>query len=180
MIEIFDNKKSLHQKEASLADMFKSKKKELKKPQDDQLPAQVIKDQDNHPARKNEKTKEELAELRKAMMKSKVKRNQDNVAAAGNIKAREAEDLKPKKDPKQDLMVRLAMGQKVQVDKKEMKKLTSKNYANLPEIKAKKEEEKKRQENMARKAAAAEYMKQLNDKRKNMLKKKKSILPEDQ
>lgn len=40
-----------------------------------------------------------------------------------------------------------------------MKKLTNKNYSNLPEIKKKKEEEKKKQENAARKAAAAEYMK---------------------
>jgi hypothetical protein len=46
-----------------------------------------------------------------------------------------------KKDPKQDLMIRLAMGQKVQVDKKEMKKLTNKNFQNLPEIKKKREEE---------------------------------------
>jgi len=47
-----------------------------------------------------------------------------------------------------------------------MKKLTNKNYSNLPEIKKKKEEEKKRLENAARKAAAAEYMKQLNEKRR--------------
>jgi hypothetical protein len=35
-----------------------------------------------------------------------------------------------------------------------MKKLTNKNYQNLPEIKKKQEEEKKRLENAARKAAA--------------------------
>ena len=174
MIEIFDNKKP----PLSLADMFKSKKKELKALQDERQPEQrPAQDQDNRPARKAEKSKAELAELRKAMMKSKVKRGQDNcVDPEAPVKAAD----EPKKDPKLELMARLAMGQKVQVDKKEMKKLTSKNYANLPEIKAKKEEEKKRQENAARKAAAAEYMKQLNDKRRNLLKKKKSLVPEDQ
>jgi hypothetical protein len=34
-----------------------------------------------------------------------------------------------------------------------MRKLTAKNYNNLPEIKKKREEEAKRQENQARKAA---------------------------
>lgn len=43
-------------------------------------------------------------------------------------------------------MHRLAKGQKAQVDLKEMKKLSSKNYENLPEIKKKKEEEKKKEE----------------------------------
>jgi ALMS motif len=65
-----------------------------------------------------------------------------------------------------DLMIRLAMGKKVTVDKKEMKKLTKQNYENLPEIKKKKEEEKKKQEHMNRKVAAAQYMKEFNEKRK--------------
>lgn len=50
-------------------------------------------------------------------------------------------------------MDRLAHGQKTQIDKKEMKRLTNKNYNNLPEIKKKREEEVKKQENQARKAA---------------------------
>lgn len=77
MIEIFDNKKA-PQKEVSLAEMFKTKKRDML--QDQQVPGQNKKetDQDNLPAKKQEKTKEELAELRKAMMKSKFKKNQDN------------------------------------------------------------------------------------------------------
>jgi alstrom syndrome protein 1 len=51
-------------------------------------------------------------------------------------------------------MLRLALGKKVPVDKKEMKKLTKQNYENLPEIKKKKEEEKKKQDHMNRKVAA--------------------------
>lgn len=37
-------------------------------------------------------------------------------------------------------MKRLAMGEKVKVDKKEMKELTNKNYELLPEVKKKKDE----------------------------------------
>ena len=63
-------------------------------------------------------------------------------------------------------MVRLAHGQKTLIDKKEMKRLTNKNYNNLPEIKKKREEEVKKQENQARKAATLEYLKQLDETRK--------------
>lgn len=112
------------------------------------------------------------------MMKSKVKRNND--VKDDKVPLDISDMKKPfKKDPKEDLMLRLAMGQKVQVDKKEMKKLTSKNFQNLPEIKKKKEDELKRQEIAARKVAAADYMKQLNDKRRHLLKKKKSIIDEE-
>jgi hypothetical protein len=43
-------------------------------------------------------------------------------------------------------MSRLASGTKVEVNKKEMLKLTSKNYENLPEVKKKKEEQRKKEE----------------------------------
>ena len=43
-------------------------------------------------------------------------------------------------------MSRLARGQKVEVNKKDMLKLTSKNYDLLPEVKKKREEEKKKGE----------------------------------
>jgi len=48
-------------------------------------------------------------------------------------------------------MDRLANGKRTTVDKKEMKKLTTRNYENLPEIKKRKDEEKKRQELAERK-----------------------------
>ena len=41
------------------------------------------------------------------------------------------------------LLERLATGKKQVVDRKEMKKLTQKNFQNLPEIKMKLEEEKR-------------------------------------
>jgi hypothetical protein len=48
--------------------------------------------------------------------------------------------------PKAALMSRLASGNKTEVNKKEMLKLTNKNYENLPEVKKRKEEEKKKEE----------------------------------
>jgi hypothetical protein len=43
-------------------------------------------------------------------------------------------------------MSRLAKGEKVEVSKKDMLKLTSKNYEMLPEVRKKKEEERKKEE----------------------------------
>lgn len=67
------------------------------------------------------------------MMKSKVKRKEDNFAPANNNSNKNENNGNEGKGdkklpPKDDLMIRLAMGQKVTVDKKEMKKLTNKNY----------------------------------------------------
>ena len=43
-------------------------------------------------------------------------------------------------------MDRLAKGTRAEVSKKDMYKLTSKNYENLPEVKKRKEEERKKEE----------------------------------
>jgi len=43
-------------------------------------------------------------------------------------------------------MSRLAKGEKAEVNKKEMLKLTTKNYELLPEVKKKKEDERKKEE----------------------------------
>lgn len=43
-------------------------------------------------------------------------------------------------------MSRLAKGEKTEITKKDMLKLTTKNYELLPEVKKKKEEERKKQE----------------------------------
>ena len=65
-------------------------------------------------------------------MKSKVTRKEDNFAVNHNenneIVGGNNDGKGGKKPVKDDLMIRLAMGQKTSVDKKEMKKLTSKNY----------------------------------------------------
>ena len=43
-------------------------------------------------------------------------------------------------------MSRLAQGAKADISKKDMLKLTNKNYENLPEVKRKREEEKKKED----------------------------------
>jgi hypothetical protein len=60
-------------------------------------------------------------------------------------------------------MHRLAHGIKGEVDVKQMKKLTSKNYEQLPEIKRKKEEETKKAELKNRMAQAKLYGKTVKD-----------------
>jgi hypothetical protein len=58
---------------------------------------------------------------------------------------------------------RLAKGEKAEITKKEMLKLTSKNYELLPEVKKKKEEERKREELRERMRQVKELEKQRRD-----------------
>ena len=51
-----------------------------------------------------------------------------------------------KEHAKSALMSRLAGGAKSEITKKDMLKLTNKNYENLPEVKKKKEEDRKKEE----------------------------------
>ena len=61
--------------------------------------------------------------------------------------AKEKEPVKIEKaHPKQALMERLASGRKHDISQKDMHKLTSKNYNELPEVKRKREEENKKME----------------------------------
>lgn len=55
-----------------------------------------------------------------------------------------------------------------------MKRLTQKNFEKLPEIKSKKEEEKRQDELKARKIQASLYAKELDARRRALLKQKKS------
>ena len=75
----------------------------------------------------------------------------------------------------QDLMARLASGGKAMVDKKAMRKLTIKNYEKLPEILKKKKEEKQREEQQANKARQAAFRKELDQRIRNSLKKKRDV-----
>lgn len=95
---------------------------------------------------KPEKTKEELAELRKQMMKRRP------VTAQQTIEAEEKRGPRKKQrdHPKAALMERLASGTRAEVKKKDMLKLTNKNYENLPEVKKKREQERKKEEMLRR------------------------------
>ena len=55
-----------------------------------------------------------------------------------------------------------------------MKRLTQKNFEKLPEIKSKKEEEKRLGELKARKAQAAQFAKELDARRRALVKQKKT------
>ena len=61
----------------------------------------------------------------------------------------------------------------LQIDKKEMKKLTKTNYENLPEIKKRKDEERKRQEALEKKERIAKYNKECKARSRAQLKKKR-------
>ena len=97
-----------------------------------------------------EKTKKELLEYRKKIMKS-----------SDVIQVKASSDTKAK--PKSKLLERLAMGERAKVTKKEMIKLTTRNYMMLPEIvdKIKKKEDalNKKEELKIRKNAVAELEK---------------------
>ena len=86
------------------------------------------------------RTKEELLALRKAMMKPtglSKRSNTDQSEADGESSQKKGKDSG---NLPYELMDRLAKGAKVEVSKKDMRALTSKNYENLPEVKKRKEE----------------------------------------
>mmetsp|Transcript_7464 Transcript_7464/g.10586 ORF Transcript_7464/g.10586 Transcript_7464/m.10586 type:complete len:98 (+) Transcript_7464:3259-3552(+) len=72
-----------------------------------------------------------------------------------SVAAESQQDSAHKKMPV-ELMDRLAKGTRVEVSKKEMKALTTKNYENLPEVKKKREEERKKEEFKLRQQRAKE------------------------
>lgn len=105
---------------------------------------------------KAEKSKEELAEIRKNMMKKKT------------VVQKQKEEEEPEEvHPKSALMSRLASGTKAQVTKKDMLKLTNKNYENLPEVRKQREEQQKKEQMKQRKALAKEMEKQRRDQLRN-------------
>ena len=94
---------------------------------------------------KVEKTKEELAAIRKEMMKRRP-----TTAAPQRGQSHDGHSKKQKEHPQAALMSRLATGTKAGVSKKDMLALTNKNYGNLPEVKKKREEEQKKEDQRRR------------------------------
>jgi hypothetical protein len=92
-----------------------------------------------------EKSKEELAEIRKDLMKNKHEKNP------------EPEEIKTN-----PVLERLSKGEKPKISKKEMHSLTKKNYDLLPEVKKKREEERKKQELRERIQKSKEFEKVRN------------------
>ena len=68
----------------------------------------------------------------------------------------------------------MATGAKANIDKKAMKKLTTKNYEKLPEVMQRKREALEREEKAQQRAKQRAYQKELNQRLKDGLKKKKT------
>ena len=62
------------------------------------------------------------------------------------IESTERSGVSNQSQPESVLMSRLAKGGRAEVSKKDMLKLTNKNYDNLPEVRKKREEEAKKEE----------------------------------
>ena len=127
-----------NQEEAPLADAFLKRKQALA--QKYTKPSLPPSEQPKDP--KPQKTKEELAQLRKEMMKRKPKPEPKH------------EDTPPLPDEEQKAACAgstatgpsARFGQKTPIDKKEMLALTSKNYELLPEVQRKKLADQKKED----------------------------------
>ena len=76
-----------------------------------------------------EKTKEELAVIRKQMMKQRPSTSSSQPSMLNNSSGVESSLDSSKQQPKNsELMQRLARGEKAEVSKRDMLKLTNKNY----------------------------------------------------
>ena len=125
---------------ASLADAFKERRRNLVE--------RVAKKEENKPEEVKVRTKEEILQQRKEMMKSKIKKK-PNTQSMGQLLV-VSETTKSSKGPKPNLLERLAAGKKPDISKENMRKLTERNYQMLPEVVKRREEEKKKQENLER------------------------------
>ena len=115
------------------------------------------------------KSKEELLAIRKAMLKPKPKQiSQEDQASSAKQSSNSNFISIDSKNANPELMARLAKGERAEVDKKEMKKLTTKNYELLPEVKKKKEEEAKKEQFKNR----MKQVRELEEKRKELMRKK--------
>mmetsp|Transcript_32626 Transcript_32626/g.56676 ORF Transcript_32626/g.56676 Transcript_32626/m.56676 type:complete len:840 (-) Transcript_32626:3648-6167(-) len=129
----------------SLHDAFLEKKRDLAR----KLEHRELKSEKAH----KEKSKEELLEIRKNMMKAPNKPEVIEV------------EFKKFQPHNQRVVGRLASGERPKVTKSEMKQLTARNYDNLPEVKARREKEAKKAEIKKRIANAKEFDKKRKESR---------------
>lgn len=105
-------------------------------------------------SKKVSKTKEELLQIRKDLLKSKIVKKQ----VSESVSIVNQKDS-PQKVPNPELLKRLSSGEKSKVTREEMKRLTAKHYKDLPEVKKKQEIESKKQEMLLRIEKAKVYNK---------------------
>eukprot|EP00826_Nyctotherus_ovalis_P010654 TRINITY_DN12797_c0_g2_i1.p1 TRINITY_DN12797_c0_g2~~TRINITY_DN12797_c0_g2_i1.p1 ORF type:complete len:314 (-),score=57.70 TRINITY_DN12797_c0_g2_i1:93-1034(-) len=94
------------------------------------------------------RTKEEILEHRKEIMKSRMRKR--SVGEKPEVIEVKTSGKGPAKEPRAELIERLASGRKLSIGKDAMKKRTERNYRQLPEVVRKREEDRKRQENLER------------------------------
>ncbi|CDW85272.1 ribosomal protein l18a [Stylonychia lemnae] len=151
-----DDQVSLNVGAGSLAEAFRLKKQKLLEARLESRESQQESEDSKRQPPKKEKSKEELAEIRRQMMKQKPKTSNQQ-----QQQQQKQEELnKNDKNIPTHLMSRLAKGEKAEISKKDMLKLTTKNYELLPEVKKKKEEEKKKEELKERMRQVKELEKQ--------------------
>jgi len=118
------------------------------------------------------KSKEELLAIRKQMLKGpsslRNKTAQERGRPTETLSSQESATGvrgSSARGPSEELLSRLATGEKAKVNRKDMHKLTSKNYEMLPEIKKRKEQEQKKADLKSRQ----EKVKEMEKKRRAML-----------
>ncbi|CDW75360.1 UNKNOWN [Stylonychia lemnae] len=173
----FTDKAQADQQAQSMSDAFKNRLQSME---------QRFKKQ-KESKEKKEYSKEELLERKKELLKQarqKIQQNQANLdqdnqpnsTIPNDMKTQDQNQNKSKDQQKNNkngkvenvpthLLSRLSQGQKPEISKKEMLKLTSKNYEQLPEIKQRKVEEIKREELKKRLA----NVKELEKKRRQIV-----------
>lgn len=114
----------------TLGDIFQKRKAQLAK----RLEERQEQIEHTRTVEKGGKTKEELIAIRREMMRRPKKPADEEVEAPKQQSQAEA----AVEDKRSQLMKRLATGEKVKVERKEMLELTSKNFERLPEVQKKK------------------------------------------
>ncbi|CAD8092563.1 unnamed protein product [Paramecium sonneborni] len=150
--------------EETLGEIFQQRKAILAK--------KIEKRQDQKVFEKGGKTKDELIQIRKEMLKSKRQVEKEKQVQEEQQLETLEQELKPmeqQEDKRNQLMKRLSTGEKVKVDKKEMKELTNKNYEQLPEVKKKKDEQEKNESIKSRK----QKVKEMDQKHRETMKQRR-------
>jgi len=167
----------------TLADIFAAKKLALKNKLEHESEKLKLK---HSPKIRKERTKEEILEIRREMMKAKsakFKKDEKNeqkenaeILEKDSLDGEPSQNEKPSKSlllkhrhgPSEKLLSRLTGGIKPVISKKEMHDLTKKNYSLLPEVKEKEHEEQRKKEVRER----IKIAKELDKKRRLFLKRR--------
>lgn len=131
--------------EKKVSDLFQQKKKNML----NKLQEQKSKSKKDY----QEKSAEELLNIRKSMLKSTSHKDLPPRA----VSAESPVPIKKFREPSPELLARLCAGEKSKLTPQEIKRINQKNYSALPEVQNKKTVEDKKQELKLRQAKAKEF-----------------------